>query len=95
MMHTEPVKFKQLVQERLVFGEPVRCGAVHSIATLLTIDIVPLQLQMKLSYMYMLACYSLCRQIAAINKLSQAGLHFWDYGNAFLLEASRAGDWTL
>lgn len=34
---------------------------------------------------------SLCRQVAAINKLSDAGLFFWDYGNAFLLEARRAG----
>ncbi|KAJ8408990.1 hypothetical protein AAFF_G00240110 [Aldrovandia affinis] len=34
---------------------------------------------------------SLCRQVAAINKLSEAGMHFWDYGNAFLLEAQRAG----
>jgi urocanate hydratase len=34
---------------------------------------------------------SLCRQINAINTLSARGMHFWDYGNAFLLEASRAG----
>jgi len=34
---------------------------------------------------------SLKRQINAINKLSQQGMYFWDYGNAFLLEASRAG----
>lgn len=34
---------------------------------------------------------SLRRQIAAINKLADAGLFFWDYGNAFLLEARRAG----
>ncbi|XP_071806511.1 urocanate hydratase-like [Asterias amurensis] len=34
---------------------------------------------------------SLRRQIAAINKLSDRGLYFFDYGNAFLLEASRAG----
>ncbi|XP_059482367.1 urocanate hydratase-like [Neocloeon triangulifer] len=35
---------------------------------------------------------SLRRQVAAINHLAQnAALHFWDYGNAFLLEASRAG----
>uniref|UniRef100_A0A669F3P5 Urocanate hydratase 1 n=1 Tax=Oreochromis niloticus TaxID=8128 RepID=A0A669F3P5_ORENI len=31
------------------------------------------------------------RQIKAINKLADAGMHFWDYGNAFLLEAQRAG----
>ncbi len=35
--------------------------------------------------------HSLVRQVRAINKLAEAGLHFWDYGNAFLLEASRAG----
>uniref|UniRef100_A0AAX7T339 Urocanate hydratase n=1 Tax=Astatotilapia calliptera TaxID=8154 RepID=A0AAX7T339_ASTCA len=34
---------------------------------------------------------SLRRQIKAINKLADAGMHFWDYGNAFLLEAQRAG----
>ncbi len=34
---------------------------------------------------------SLKRHVAAINKLSQRGMYFFDYGNAFLLEASRAG----
>ena len=37
---------------------------------------------------------SLRRHVAAINALvarKPRGLHFWDYGNAFLLEASRAG----
>ncbi len=34
---------------------------------------------------------SLRRQVKAINTLSSRGMHFWDYGNAFLLEASRAG----
>ena len=34
---------------------------------------------------------SLRRQVKAINKLTSIGMHFWDYGNAFLLEASRAG----
>jgi len=34
---------------------------------------------------------SLRRQVSAINTLSAAGMFFWDYGNAFLLEASRAG----
>ena len=34
---------------------------------------------------------SLRRHIAAINHISAKGLYFWDYGNAFLLEASRAG----
>ena len=34
---------------------------------------------------------SLCRQADAINSLTQSGMHFWDYGNAFLLECSRAG----
>ena len=38
---------------------------------------------------------SLCRQVAAINHLSDKGLYFWDYGNAFLLEASRAGERNL
>ncbi|MCH2490531.1 MAG: urocanate hydratase [Flavobacteriales bacterium] len=34
---------------------------------------------------------SLRRQVAAINKHTQKGTYFFDYGNAFLLEASRAG----
>ncbi|XP_060071022.1 urocanate hydratase-like [Ylistrum balloti] len=34
---------------------------------------------------------SLRRHIAAINKLADRGMYFWDYGNAFLLEADRAG----
>lgn len=34
---------------------------------------------------------SLIRQTAAINQLTAAGMYFFDYGNAFLLEASRAG----
>ena len=34
---------------------------------------------------------SLRRQVAAINKLTSAGMYFFDYGNAFLLESSRAG----
>ncbi|MBK9390627.1 MAG: urocanate hydratase [Bacteroidetes bacterium] len=34
---------------------------------------------------------SLIRQVAAINRHSTAGTYFFDYGNAFLLEASRAG----
>ena len=36
-------------------------------------------------------CESLRRQVDAINKLTANGMYFWDYGNAFLLEASRAG----
>lgn len=34
---------------------------------------------------------SLRRQITAINKLTERGMYFFDYGNAFLLESSRAG----
>lgn len=33
---------------------------------------------------------SLRRQVEAINSLTQKGMRFWDYGNSFLLEASRA-----
>jgi urocanate hydratase len=33
---------------------------------------------------------SLVRHVEIINKLSQKGMHFWDYGNAFLLESGRA-----
>lgn len=34
---------------------------------------------------------SLRRQVVAINKLTTRGMYFFDYGNAFLLESSRAG----
>ena len=34
---------------------------------------------------------SLRRQVAAINRLAAEGMYFFDYGNAFLLESSRAG----
>lgn len=34
---------------------------------------------------------SLKRQVHAINKMVNRGMFFWDYGNAFLLESSRAG----
>ena len=34
---------------------------------------------------------SLKRQVEAINRLAERGMYFWDYGNAFLLEAGRAG----
>lgn len=34
---------------------------------------------------------SLRRQVTAVNKLTDRGMKFWDYGNSFLLEASRAG----
>ena len=34
---------------------------------------------------------SLRRQVTAINKLAERGMYFFDYGNAFLLESSRAG----
>lgn len=34
---------------------------------------------------------SLIRHVAAINELSAKGMYFFDYGNAFLLESSRAG----
>ena len=34
---------------------------------------------------------TLIRHTNAINKLTKKGMYFFDYGNAFLLEASRAG----
>jgi urocanate hydratase len=33
----------------------------------------------------------LIRHANAINKMADKGMYFWDYGNAFLLEARRAG----
>ncbi len=34
---------------------------------------------------------SLRRHVKAVNTLAARGMYFWDYGNAFLLEAGRAG----
>ncbi len=34
---------------------------------------------------------SLRRQVRAINEMTRRGMYFWDYGNAFLLEAGKAG----
>ncbi len=34
---------------------------------------------------------SLRRHVAAVNRLAEGGMYFFDYGNAFLLESSRAG----
>ena len=34
---------------------------------------------------------TLRRHVSAVNTMVERGMHFWDYGNAFLLEASRAG----
>jgi len=34
---------------------------------------------------------SLRRHVTAVNKLAERGMYFFDYGNAFLLESSRAG----
>ena len=34
---------------------------------------------------------SLRRHVAAVNRLADKGMYFFDYGNAFLLESSRAG----
>ncbi|KAJ3080523.1 Urocanate hydratase, partial [Physocladia obscura] len=34
---------------------------------------------------------SLKRHLSAVDKLAAKGMRFWDYGNAFLLEAGRAG----
>ncbi len=43
------------------------------------------------SYRYQHFFCSLRRQIAAIDRLTNMGMRFWDYGNAFLLECQRAG----
>ena len=34
---------------------------------------------------------SLIRHVEAVNTMVERGMYFWDYGNAFLLEAERAG----
>lgn len=35
--------------------------------------------------------HTLRRHVAAINTMTARGMYFWDYGNAFLLEAGKAG----
>ncbi len=35
--------------------------------------------------------HSLRRQVAAVRSLTDAGMYFWDYGNAFLVRAKEAG----
>jgi len=34
---------------------------------------------------------SLRRQVDAVNRMAERGMYFWDYGNAFLITAERAG----
>ena len=46
-------------------------------------------------YKSLFVFFSLRRHISAINRLSDKGMYFWDYGNAFLLEAGRAGTGNL
>ncbi|MEK7253808.1 MAG: urocanate hydratase, partial [Bacteroidota bacterium] len=44
----------------------------------------------KLSFMAEVRA-SLVRHVKAVNTLTDRGMYFWDYGNAFLLEAGHAG----
>ena len=78
LMSTDPQRFRTMVQER--FDDSPFLWMFSKC------------LSMKLKYC-VLYVHSLKRQIKAINKLSDAGMFFWDYGNAFLLEAKRAGNW--
>jgi len=34
---------------------------------------------------------TLCRHVRAINTMAERGMYFWDYGNAFLVEAGKSG----
>lgn len=78
-MHKDPERFKNLVQDRWASVDEYICC----------------WLLLRSKQMHELFVYSLRRQVTAINKLSDAGLFFWDYGNAFLLEAMRAGNFLL
>ena len=75
-MKSDPEQFKVLVQERYA-------GSVDVVVWLYNYGFF-------LSFLFLLVC-SLRRQVDAINKLADKGMNFFDYGNAFLLEASRAG----
>ncbi|XP_068413347.1 urocanate hydratase isoform X2 [Eschrichtius robustus] len=46
---------------------------------------------LSLGYHGNVVALCLRRQVSAINRLAQENFFFWDYGNAFLLEAQRAG----
>lgn len=81
IMKDDPERFKALVQERYVYYWNYINLNCH-------------QYKMTANSVNSFACYiyfSLRRQVAAINRLTARGMFFWDYGNAFLLEASRAG----
>ena len=78
VMENDPMRFKELVQERWERNDSV-----------VNVEMT-LRNEFHLSFLF-LNC-SLRRQVIAINKLASAGMHFWDYGNAFLLEAHRAGE---
>lgn len=77
LMSTDPGRFRSAVQERLGSCQTWMCVDFNGWCCVLQ---------------YKLCHYSLRRHIKAINKLSDAGMFFWDYGNAFLLEAQRAGE---
>lgn len=76
LINADPQCFKTLVHER--------CTQKYILMPQIT------QINSNLHKLQTLLC-SLCRQVEAINNLSDAGMFFWDYGNAFLLEAQRAG----
>jgi len=76
LMNTDPHRFKTLVHERYTQKYILMPQLTKS-----NLNLHKLQTPL---------C-SLCRQVEAINNLSDAGMFFWDYGNAFLLEAQRAG----
>ncbi len=60
------------------------CPAGYSFA-----EAKDLLIQDKSKFLEEVRC-SLHRHVAAINTLASRGMYFWDYGNAFLLEAGKA-----
>lgn len=79
LMNTDPQRFKTLVHERYTSKQ---------------LDLVA-ESCFKWHNLHLSFLFSLRRHVAAINNLSDAGMFFWDYGNAFLLEAQRAGKWKV
>lgn len=84
LMNTDPQHFKTLVHERYIPKH------LYESVPQLKVPIV-----CCISNVLLFLLSSLRRQVEAINKLSDVGMFFWDYGNAFLLEAQRAGKWIL
>ena len=96
-LREKPEEFEELVKERWDWLDDIILYSTENCAPWQTVYIVVIwkfsqsKQDCNLSNFVTVRVFSLRRQMAAINALSERGMFFWDYGNAFLLEASRAG----